>query len=543
MAYIFVRFLPNHIPVTTGNPVHYSALEFQIYRSEVPLGEEDKIIGFQEAEGSSGEQIKKGPRIVISARTAPPGSISSEDALCLTSDIPLEGYSFTAPPGWSCSHTYERNAGQVSFLFHAPTEGGSGFTATSIKLNSFFTMAQAGVCALQIRIENFSAYIPDVQDSTFSIPLSKRYHLEILNFTSNGRRGKFFLNHSLPALFQWDVVCDMDTPLELLTDGTFYSALQEFTGEKMMEKRERGDHTYTLKMILPAGEKTESVQIKDTCWRRVEDKGGMEPDLTTQNVLLSWKKTLLVFYTGKVYQTTLTKDYDTLEWRILTSYDGGVQYPSVTAAAVCKGKLYLAGGTKSGSDKMFYSVYDLSSESGKWADYDAGQFAMMTGGVLAGDRGKLTDLWMIYAKRIENFIYLMEYIPEKAIFTATHVLSFEGIKTFAVEIRRGLLYLAVSTEDGILVETWEQGEKDFCEVGKIGESPVWMQWIRGNNKMFLLTDQGLYRENGWDCIEAFYPYSPEEMPLWCGVSNGRIVCLITKEEDVRKYEVWATDIL
>lgn len=551
MAYIFVKILPNHIPVTAGNPVHYSKLNFLIYKSEFPPGEKEKLIKFQvknnntekeyDSQNGDNQKIKKGPRIVISAKTVPPGSCFSEDALCVSNDIPPAGYSFTAPEGWSCSYTYDNSANQVSFVFAAPAEGGSGFTAESVYLNSFFTTAQEGVCTLEVRVENFSKYVPSIDDCTFSIPLSKRYSLEILKFTANGLRGSFFLNHNLPSLFEWDVICDRDTPLQLLVDGTFDSALQEFTGERDMETREKGEHTYTLKMILPEGEKTESIKIKDTRWRKIERSCGLVPDFTKQNVLLSWKDNILVSYAGKVYQTTLDKDYKLDKWNLLTTYDGKVEY-SAAAAVVCEDKLFLIGGTKSDSGKMFYSVYDLSAEKGKWTDFHAGQFSTFAKGAAAGSSEE-RYFWIVYAKQTGDSIFFMEYMPEEKRFNATYMLEIAGIKSFAIGIRKDRLYLAVSTKDGILLKTWKRGEKDFCEAGRIAASPDWMQWIKGNNRMFLMTDKGLYQENGWENIEDFQPSCPAGNFLWSGDNGGRIVSLISAGEDSENYEVWVTDIL
>lgn len=553
MAYIFVRALPNHIPVTVGTPVHYGQIEFLIYKSDLPPREKDRFTQFQEicdedgqepkydSSGEDVKEIKKGPRIVISAKTALPGSIFSEDALCLSSDIPSVGYSFTAPDGWSCSQTYESSTKQVSFIFAAPTTaGGSSFTGASIKLNSFFTKAQAGVCTLEVRVENFSKYVQDVKDSTFSIPLSKRYYLEILNFTANGLRGNFYLNHGLPSLFEWDAVCDLDTPLELLVDGTFYSALQEFTGEKIIETRDKGDHTYTLKMSLPEGEKTESIKIKDTRWRSIGSTEGITPDFTAQNSLLSWKNNVLVFHAGKVYEAILDKNYELSKWTVLTSYDGEVQYSNAAASVIYHDELHLIGGTKSGSDRLFYSVFDLKAETEKWTDYNTGQFSMLADGAAAASS---RSPWMVYAKQTGDSILFLEYVPEKHRYVGVYTTEITGLKSFAIGMRGVVLYLAVFTGEEIILKTWQQGESQFREAGKIVESPVWMQWINGNSEQFLLTNEGLYQENGWKNIEDFQPPYPAETFSWVGNSSGRIISLISQGEKSELYEGWATDVL
>lgn len=538
MAYIFVRTLPNCVPVTSGGQIHYCVLEFVIYKSEAMPGKESKITDFKET-----ESIKKGPRIVISGQTLSTQKPHSEAAFCMSEDIPAAGYSFTAPDGWGCSHTYDSNTGQLSFILNAPVGGGSSFTAASIKINSFFTTAQEGVCTLKVSVENFSQYVPDITDSTYTIPLSKKYNLEILNFTANGHKGKFYLNHNLPVMLHWDVVCDLDTPLQLLADHVFHSALQQFTGEKEIAAREAGNHEYTLKMILPGGEKTENIAIKDTKWREIGGVKGISPDFTKQNRLFTFEHMILTFYNSKVYKASLGKDYVLSEWSVLCSYNGEVKYTDHVIPAVCGNTLYLSGGTKANSNELFYSAYDLKDESKTWVDYKAGQFSEMSEGALAGDSLDSGEPWLVYGKQLGDTILFMEYRVDRKVFYATLSLDFQGLKYFSLEMREGVLYLAAATGQEIVIMTKEHPDIDFCKTGRIQAVPVWMQWIRGNNGMFLLTDKGLYREKDWVNTEDFHPpYSKGSYP-WCGGCDGKILSLISGEDLTDTSVAWATDIL
>ena len=56
---------------------------------------------------------------------------------------------------------------------------------------------------LDVQVEKFSLFLPDVVDSTFTMPVQKQHDSEILDFTANGSRENFFLYHSQPVLFQW----------------------------------------------------------------------------------------------------------------------------------------------------------------------------------------------------------------------------------------------------------------------------------------------------------------------------------------------------
>lgn len=370
MSYILVKVFPNYIPITTGSVSHYCDLDFVIYKCETQTVSGGEIEDFREAweRGS----IHEGPRVVISAKSVPPGSIRSDDALCFSTDIPASGYAYAEPEGWDCSHTYNAETSGLSFTFRPPAERVSAFQAASIKIKSFFTTAQAGVCALQVRVENFGQFLPDVQDCTFTIALNKKYGLEILSFEANGMSGKFFLNHHLPVTFRWNMVCDTDTDFVLLEDDCRNLGAQGFCGEKNLEQRERGDHTYTLKMILPEGDKTRSIMIRDTRWRKLEDACSIVPDFSRQGYLLEYEKALYMFYDKKVYKSSLSKEYVLSDWTLLGSYDGNVIFSADTKPVICDGKLYLIGGKKKDGSQMFYTVCDLTAKSCSFQEFDTG---------------------------------------------------------------------------------------------------------------------------------------------------------------------------
>ena len=121
MSYIYVKAIPNYIPVTTKGHIHYCNLEFIVYKSELSPALNREIRNYKAME----EGIKKGPEITISARTALPDSIDSKEALCVTNDIPSAGYAYHYPEGWGCTHTSEDAA--LTFVISAPVSGGESF--------------------------------------------------------------------------------------------------------------------------------------------------------------------------------------------------------------------------------------------------------------------------------------------------------------------------------------------------------------------------------------------------------------------------------
>lgn len=532
MAYIYVQTIPNHIPVSSGLPIHYCDLEFMIYKSEKLCGQTGNAIG---------RKIKKGPQILITAKVMPAQSKKTDDALCIASDIPSGGYSFTVPQGWGCSGKYDSEAGTLTFVLTAPLEENSSFTAAAIKINSFFTTAQAGVCTLDICVENFSLFVPDVQDSTFSIPLAKNYNLEILDFTANGQKGASFLNHAIPAVLHWNAVCDSDTPLHLLADGIFDSALQEFTGEKKLEKRDPGDHTYTLKMVLTEGEKTESVRIMDTRWKRLRELQEFKPDFSAANSIFASQNAIWLFYKNKLRKSFLRGGMELTEWTVFDTYSGNADYPAVPAAAVLGDCFYLIGGVKRDSKKMFYSVCSLKGENRGWTDYAAGQDNSMAGGIAACDRGGASD-WLVYAKQVGEAVWFMEYDPLTQIFPAAFFIEIEGICGFDVSIKNDVLYFAAVVKDGIILKTCKRGQMKMMDAGKIDSGTAWAKWINGNNAMYLLAEKGIYGGKYWTNMERFQPPYQKGSYPWLGTDGGKVIGLVS-EGEAGQAAVWSTDRL
>jgi hypothetical protein len=536
MSYIYVKAIPNYIPVTTKGHIHYCNLEFIVYKSELSPALNREIRNYKAME----EGIKKGPEITISARTALPDSIDSKEALCVTNDIPSAGYAYHYPEGWGCTHTSEDAA--LTFVISAPVSGGESFETAVIRVDEFLTTAREGACALHVSVKNFQAYIPDAEDSEFTVIMSQKYNLEILNFTANSLTGKFFCHHDLPVLFHWDAVCDVDTPLTLLEDGISIGAVQEFSGEKLLRTREGGDHTYTLKMTLPAGEKTENIVIRDTRWRKLEAPAGLTPDFSLPGRFLAYHKMIYLFYGGKVYQSEPGKDHVWSEWKTVCNYDGSVIYPAVTALAVMGDMLCLAGGTKSDSGKLFYSTYNLK-KGGNWTDHDMQQSGELAGGAMACDTSG--SGWIVYAKWEGDYIVFLEYDPETQGFIGKYGLKIPGMKYAEFSIRKKKLYLAAATEDEILLKQLKKEDIGFCDIGVIEAetSPEWMRWAEGSNGMFLWTDKGLYRGSRWKITEYFQPPWQKGTYPWCGGVNKKLISLLAGEEKAGAVQAWETDVL
>ncbi len=535
MATINMKVIPNTIPVSSGDRMHYCDISFLIYRTETEVKE--TVV---EARDGGIMAIKKGPRIVITAKAAREGSLLSEDALCMASDIPSAGYSFQKPDGWDCTYSYDSRAGEVTFTVNVPVNGGGGFTAAQIRIKSYYTTAQAGVCTLNVKAQNMKQFASDMTDRSFSVPLCKKYELEILKFTANNLTGEFFLNHKLPVEFSWNVVCDNDTPLELMKDDILFTAVQEFTGEYRLLKRKKGLHTYTLKMTLSGGEKTKSIRIGDTRWRNINAPAGLTPDFTQQNRMLAWKNGLYIFYDNKLYKSKLGGNYVWSDWNEILTYEGGVLYPAVTAQIIRDGKLYLIGGTKEGSDDTFYSVCDLTKKSG-WTDYRTGLNASFAGGVAAC--GGEEESWFIYAKRVDDFLFLEQYDENDKMFDGFYQIYMEGMKDFDICIRDNVLYIAIRNEEEISLMTLSREETKHKDAGFIDEAVQWIKWVSGKNNMYLLSDVGLYREGAWENVEDFNPPYEQGKYPWLGVDKKRIAGMIPTKGDSTVQQAWATDAL
>ncbi|MCM1174690.1 MAG: hypothetical protein NC341_06515 [Blautia sp.] len=560
MSYILVKVLPNYIPVSSDGASHYCDLEFILYKCETqpPAGEisvcqEPEARGLWQAEErgicreEKGRSIHQGPRIVISAQAAPQGSIKSGGALCFAADIPASGYAYAEPEGWDCSHTCDADLASISFLFRPPADKVSAFHAEAIKVKSFLTTAQAGVCALQVRTENFSRFLPDVQDCTYTITLCKKYGLNILSFEANGMNGRFFLNRNLPVTFRWNMVCDTDTDFILLEDDCIDLRAQGFSGEKKLEQRGKGDHTYTLKMMLPEGDKTKSIIIRDTKWRKSEEAGSIAPDFSKQGYLLEYQNALYMFSGGRAYRSALGRDFALAEWELFGKYDGDIIFPADVEPVICGGKLYLIGGKKKDSRRLFYAVCDLTAQSCSFQELEAGQEYAGTAieTAAACDTVSGQSPWMVFAYEMDQsgYIVFCVYDEERKSFPAQYFLEAEGVSSFAAGIRNDILYVALATEDGIVIRKMKKGGADFADGGRIETVPRWMRWIRGNNNMFLLTDTGLYQGDDWKNTEEQRPFWGEEGCPWCGAYGGRIVCLSASGEESGKAAVWVTDIL
>ena len=546
MGYIFVKALPNYIPVSTDSVNHYCDLDFMIYYQGGSLTGSD-LMAFQGDGEHSG--IHKGPRVVVTAKIALLSSIRSDDALCLSNDIPVSGYAYDEPEGWECSHEYEAEASRISFIFRPPAESTGEFSAASVKVRSFFTTAQAGVCVLDVRTENFSKWMADVQDAAFTIAIGKKYGFEILSFAANGMSGAFFLNHNMPVAFQWDMVCDTDTEFVLLEDDCRDLGAQGFSGEMKLSRRNRGDHTYTLKILLPEGDKTKSIMIRDTRWRRLGDAVGIAPDFSKPGRLLEYQHAVYLFEDNRVYRSCLSKGYVLAEWELYGSYDGDILFRTGAASAICDGKLYVLGGKKKGDNSMYYVVCDLTEESGSFQEYDTGQvYTDMDTPIEASaacDICTEQPSWMVYAYEGNHDGYLVfcVYDASQKLFPARFFLEMEGVAFFEIGIRNDVLYVALAVEDGIIIRRMKKGEMAFADGGKIEPAPKWMKWIRGNNKMFLLTDSGLYRGNSWVNVEEDQPFQREKSDPWCGASKGKIIALGAAGDESGVVAAWATDVL
>ncbi len=541
MSYICVKVMPNYIPITTNGDIHYCGLEFIIYKSE----REPIRTAWSGCCRSPDQDIKEGAEIIISGKMAEPGAPDSEDAFCVISDVPSAGYAYQYPEGWGCSHNCEGDGGRLSFVVSAPSEGGESFETAVVRVRGFFTTAREGACGLHVKVRNFQSFVPDAEDSEFTVTLSKKYCLEICRFTANERVGKFFLNHSLPVLFHWDVVCDTDTPLSLLEDGITISPLQEFTGEKLLDGREKGDHTYTLKMILPAGEKTDSIMIRDTLWKKREPSTGLIPDFSLQGRFLTWRNRIYVFYDNKVYRADAGRGDDWQQFQELCKYDGSVTFAGDTMLAAGEDRLYLIGGVKSGSTGLYYAVYDLKGKEDGWKDYDMWQDGKLFGGSSACETSASLGQWIVYAKREGDFAVFMEYDPGAGNFAGKYGVNIPGMQAMETGIRKNVLCLAAAVEEGILIKRLKKGDVGFSDAGTIllEEMPKWMRWAEGGGEMFLWTDAGLFGEGGWKAAEDFQPPYPKGTYPWSGMAAGKLVSLFQGEEGDSAVQAWETDIL
>jgi len=540
MATIDMKIIPDNIPVSSGGKMHYCDVTFLVYRMET----DEKMDADEEMEAEKAvcddtQEIKKGPRIVITGKAAPSGSQKSENALCMASDIPAAGYSFQTPEGWNCTESYSSLTGKITFTITAPVNGGKDFTAAQIRIKSFYTTAQAGACTLNVKTQNLKLFSDDMTDRSFTVPLSKKYELEILRFTANNLTGEFFLNHKLPVEFSWNAVCDNDTPLELLEDDITLTAVQEFTGEYCLSRRKTGTHTYTMKMTLPGGEKTKSIRINDTRWRNINVPAGLTPDFSQWNTMLTRQDSLYLFYNNKLYQSALGKDYVWSDWKEILAYDGDVSYPAVTSQVIRDNKFYLVGGTKEGSNDTFYSVYDLLKQDG-WTDYSTGLDSSFAGGTAASGSGQ--EAWLIYAKQVEDYLFLEQYAEEDKMFDGFYQINLDEMTGFDICIKNDVLYIAVRNEEGITLMTLARDEAESKNIGYIEETVNWLKWVPGKNNMYLLSDTGLYKEGSWENAENFHPPYEQGKYPWIGVVKRRIAGLIPAQENTEE-QAWATDTL
>lgn len=534
MTTIGMKMIPDNIPVSSEDGMHYCDVTFLLYRVET----EDEETGVGETCADVGA-LKKGPSIVVTAKAAPSGSRQSSDALCMASDIPAAGYSFQKPDNWGCSDSYNSLTGEVSFTFTAPVNGGKDFTAVQIKINSYYTTAQAGACVLNVKLQNIEKFDPAMTNRSFSVPLCKKYDLEILRFSANHLTGEFFLNHKLPVEFFWDVVCDNDTPLELMEDDIQIAAVQEFSGEYLLPKRKANSHTYTLKMTLPGGEKTKSIRIDDTRWRSISAPTGLILDDTRWNTMLSWCDGLCVFYNNTLYQSKLDGEYAWSDWKEALTYQGEVLYEPVTAQVICGDRLYLIGGRKDGTDDIFYSVYDMVRKNG-WKDYSAGLEASFAGGTATCGGGE--NPWFIYAKQIQDYLFLEQYDENDRMFNGFYQICMEGMTGFDIYIKKDVLYIALRSEGQVSLMTLDREKMEAENIGIIDESVRWLKWIQGKSNMYLLSDTGLYREGNWENVEEFNPFRGEEQYPWIGADRKRIVGLMSSKEGAAAH-AWATDTI
>ncbi len=541
MATIDMKIIPDNIPVSSGGKKHYCNVSFLLYRMET----DEKMNKYEEMEAENAvcddiQEIKKGPRIVITGNAAPSGSQKSEDALCLANDIPSQGYSFQKPEGWNCTESYNSLTGKITFTITAPVNGGKDFTAAQIRIIGFYTTAQAGVCTLNVKTQNLKQFSEDMTDRNFSVPLSKKYELEILRFTANNLTGKFFLNHKLPVEFSWNAVCDNETPLELMEDDIPFAAVQEFTGEYCLSERKTGTHTYTLKMTLPEGEKTKSIRINDTRWRNINAPAGLTPDFSQWNTMLTWQDSLYLFYNNKLYQSALDKDYKWSDWKEVLTYDGDISYPAVTSQVIRDNKLNLVGGTKEGSDGAFYSVYDLLKQDG-WKDYSTGLDSAFADGTAASGDGQ--ESWFVYAKQVENYLFLEQYTEKHKMFTGFYQIYLEKMAGYDICIKDDVLYIAVRNEEEIHLMTLARKAAAAEDAGIIEEAVHWMKWVQGKNNMYLLSDVGLYQEGSWNNVEKFNPPCEQGKYPWIGMNKRRIAGLMPAQKDAAAEQAWATDTL
>lgn len=535
MAYVLVQILPNCVPITSGSTINYCNLDFTVYKA-MELTEEQK--NFPKLEQS--QNIKEGPKIVIKAKTAPAGSIDSKEALCCSNDIPSAGYSFLAPHGWSCSTKYDQDAEELTFVFSAPVGGGDDFQAASIQMKDFFTTAQAGDCLLEVRVENFDLFVPDVTDCTFNVPIKKQYETEIIDFTANEMRTNFFLHHSLPVRFQWYVSGDLATRLELLQDGNVYCGLSDFSGEKVLKSRNSGDHNYTLKMSLRTGEKTRSITIQDTRWIKTGYAEGIQADFSRMNSVHFCGNMAYVLIGQDIYRSQIENGVPKI-WEMWRSYKGDVVYSDTAQLAICGEQMYLIGGKKENSNELFYSVCDYGKETEEWKDCDLGQTVDMEGGIAEYQNSE--DLWMVYLKQAEDTVILTEFDPKIKMFMATGIFSVEkSLRFIAAGIRDKNLYLAFATSGPVIIKKFNRGNYNKCCEWRIPESPEWMQWENGSIGMCLMTDLGIYEETTWNKIDRFQPSCAKESRPWCGCNDGKIISFFAEDSKENPAAIWTAEI-
>lgn len=153
--------------------------------------------------------------------------------------------------------------------------------------------------------------------------------------------------------------------------------------------------------------------------------------------------------------------------------------------------------------------------------------------------------WLVYAYEMNHngYIIFCIYDEQKKLFPAQDYIEMESVSFFDIGIKNDVLYVALATEEGIIIQKMRKGEADFTDGGKIEAKPRWMRWIRGNNNIFLLTDIGLYQGDDWTNVEAQQPFRTKDSYPWCGVSGGRIVSLAVSEKENGAAVVWATDTL
>ena len=536
MAYIWGDVMPNCVPVTLEKDSKKCCdLNFVIYKTPKLTKEQ------QDCQLPTTATTAKAPQIVVTATVAPMESITSQNALCCSNDIPSAGYSFVTPRHWTCFSKYDDISKKLSFVFLPHFQQGDDFEAATIQIKNFFTTAQAGTCMLDVQVEKFSLFLPDVVDSTFTIPVQKQHDSEILDFTANGSRENFFLHHSQPVLFQWNVIAQNGITLELLEDGNRYCSLSETTGTLQMDTRKENDHEYTLKMSLKYGEKTKSIVIKDTRWKKIGYAQGIQPNFTYQSRLQFFQNKAYVFYGENIYCSELNDQGIPQQWNLLCWYKGDVHYSDSASMVVCEGKIYLIGGKKENSREMFYSVYDIAENTGRWVDYDFGQeIGVMDGTATCQEVG---DFWMVYLKQMEDTIFIFEYQPDWKMFVLTTLVTDdEPLRLAAVGLREGTLYLAFATSQWVIVKKYYREQYYPYMTLQSKQSPKWMQWVNGSNGMYLMTNEGIYHEERMECVESFQPPCEENAKPWYGWNGKEVVGLFQQESETEKPVLWTAEL-